>query len=49
MARVNHPAIVGFAKNVPDDRLDEWVAAGWVLDVPEQSDDMPAVAGDKEE
>ena len=51
MARVFHPVIDGLFKDVPDSARDEWAAAGWV-DRPGQDDNdnnMPAVAGDKEE
>lgn len=32
--RVKHPTVPGFVKSVELGRLDEWLAAGWLLDEP---------------
>ena len=39
MARVKHPVIDGLVMDVPDGRLDEWVAAGWVEDRPDNNNE----------
>lgn len=44
MTRVNHPTAGHLSYDVKDSRVDEWLAAGWVLDSPVEPAPAPEPA-----